>query len=64
MPSHPTSLDDEKSGVPISDEEMSVSAGSGEKSVLQAKLTNLAIQIGYAGEWHLDVAFEDHKFCC
>jgi hypothetical protein len=29
---------------------MQQSSGSGDKSVLQAKLTNLAIQIGYGGK--------------
>ena len=40
---------DEKPGSPPPEEEMQQNSGSGDKSVLQAKLTNLAIQIGYGG---------------
>ena len=40
---------DEKPGSPVQEEEMQQSS-SGDKSVLQAKLTNLAIQIGYGGK--------------
>lgn len=40
---------DEKPSSPIPDDEIPQSSGSGDKSVLQAKLTNLAIQIGYGG---------------
>lgn len=40
---------DEKPGSPLPEEEMPPPPGSGDKSVLQAKLTNLAIQIGYGG---------------
>ena len=43
-------MTDEKPGSPPPEEEMQQSSGSGDKSVLQAKLTNLAIQIGYGGK--------------
>ena len=43
---------DEKPGSPIQEEEVQQSS-SGDKSVLQAKLTNLAIQIGYGGEYYV-----------
>jgi hypothetical protein len=41
---------DEKPGSPLPEEDMPAAAASGDKSVLQAKLTNLAIQIGYGGK--------------
>ena len=41
--------DGEAGGEKSSDEEGGGGGGKGEKSVLQAKLTKLAIQIGYAG---------------
>lgn len=37
--------------------------GGQEKSVLQAKLTKLAIQIGYAGKWPLNLDSCFHFFC-
>jgi Ca2+ transporting ATPase len=39
----------EMTAAPPSQEAMEDAGGDGDKSVLQAKLTNLAIQIGYAG---------------
>lgn len=50
VPHNATNMDDEKPASPMPEEEIAQSSGSGEKSVLQAKLTNLAIQIGYAGK--------------
>ena len=41
---------DEKPGSPMPEEEVQAAPSSGDKSVLQAKLTNLAIQIGYGGK--------------
>ncbi len=48
-----TNLEDDKSPSPVPEEEITMSAESGEKSVLQAKLTNLAIQIGYGGNGYI-----------
>jgi hypothetical protein len=41
---------EEKPGSPLPEEDIPPPTGSGDKSVLQAKLTNLAIQIGYGGK--------------
>ena len=44
----PTEVPAEEAKSPTA-EDVQLPMGEGEKSVLQAKLTNLAIQIGYAG---------------
>jgi len=49
IPHNASNMDDEKPASLLPEEEILQPSGSGEKSVLQAKLTNLAIQIGYAG---------------
>ena len=41
---------DEKPGSPLPEDDVQAAPSSGDKSVLQAKLTNLAIQIGYGGK--------------
>ena len=45
----PTEVPGEEAKSPTA-EDVQLPMGEGEKSVLQAKLTNLAIQIGYAGK--------------
>ena len=44
-----TAADDEKPASPTAPEDEMQQTSNGDKSVLQAKLTNLAIQIGYGG---------------
>jgi len=56
------SIDDAKAAVSLLPEN-ETSEVSGEKSVLQAKLTNLAIQIGYAGKIKGFSCF-DHYLAC
>ena len=46
---HDVTADEKPPESPAPEEEMQQSS-SGDKSVLQAKLTNLAIQIGYGGK--------------
>lgn len=54
-------IDDSKPSSPLPEEDIAMSPESGEKSVLQAKLTNLAIQIGYAGRHYLRIQFNQNQ---